>query len=214
MRSACNRSLFSNVNNVSNYRCIYNPVSSFSNTGTYSVCNSSASSIASNQLSILTPEYVNIIKTINAEYSAYTAEKQYEKIDNSYNNFITLDDHLRRMKIKTNSSNMELLIQFTQNALISSVNAFTLYCNNLELIILNNNLQKQITDMISGKNITSVETTNSSGQLSITKSFSLAPVFSYYFYVYGMPSYGVGFDPIKVNFLAGVLRGMGINPYQ
>jgi hypothetical protein len=50
--------------------------------------------------------------------------------------------------------------------------------------------------------------------MSITKTFTLAPIFNYYIIIFGMPAYGVGFDPVKVYFLEQILKNMGVNPYQ
>jgi hypothetical protein len=67
---------------------------------------------------------------------------------------------------------------------------------------------------LTGKNEKVVEMAQASGQLNITKSFKLAPVFNYYIIIYGMPAYGVGFDPVKINFLVDILKSKGINPYK
>jgi hypothetical protein len=50
--------------------------------------------------------------------------------------------------------------------------------------------------------------------LNITKSFKLASVFNNYILIYGLPKYGVGFDPAKIAFLADLLKKKGIDPYK
>ena len=52
------------------------------------------------------------------------------------------------------------------------------------------------------------------GQLAITKTFKLANVFNCYLIIYGMPAPGVGFDPVKINFLVKILKQNGIDPYK
>jgi hypothetical protein len=32
--------------------------------------------------------------------------------------------------------------------------------------------------------------------------------------IYGLPQYGVGFDPVKIAFLADLLKKQGIDPYK
>jgi hypothetical protein len=42
----------------------------------------------------------------------------------------------------------------------------------------------------------------------------LAPLYSYYIYLYGMPAYGVGFDATKLSLLATIMTKYGLNPYK
>ena len=67
---------------------------------------------------------------------------------------------------------------------------------------------------LSNKNEKIVEMANASGQLNINKSFKLAAVFNSYILIYGLPEYGIGFDPIKIAFLVDLLKKKGIDPYK
>jgi len=95
-----------------------------------------------------------------------------------------------------------------------AINAYALYGTNIALTIDKVGLKKTIEDILSGKNEKFIEMAQATGQLVITKTFKLAPLFNYYIIVYGMPAFGVGFDPIKIKFLTDVLVKNGINPYK
>jgi hypothetical protein len=98
--------------------------------------------------------------------------------------------------------------------LVGAINSYALYGSNVSLTLDKVGLNKTINDILTGKNEKFIEMAQATGQLTITKSFKLAPVFNYYIIIYGMPAFGVGFDPIKINFLVDVLKSKGINPYK
>ena len=56
-------------------------------------------------------------------------------------------------------------------------------------------------EILSDKNVGVIENTFSYSNMSVTKAFTLAPVFNYYIMIYGLPVPGVGFDPVKIAFL-------------
>jgi hypothetical protein len=47
----------------------------------------------------------------------------------------------------------------------------------------------------------------------MVQTFELAPLFTYYIKMYGIPAPGVGFDPVKLNIVLTALENMGIDPY-
>ena len=98
--------------------------------------------------------------------------------------------------------------------LTASYNTGQLSGSNLLLAVDKINLQKQIQDILSNKNVKNIDTVGGTGQMSVVKTFKLAPVYNYYITVYGMPQNGVGFDPIKLSYLANVLTLNNINPYK
>jgi hypothetical protein len=73
-------------------------------------------------------------------------------------------------------------------------------------------LQKKIDEILSGKNEQQAMS-NTTGQFTATQTFVLAPLFSYYIVMYGMPAYGVGFDPVKLSIISNILTENGIDPY-
>jgi hypothetical protein len=121
---------------------------------------------------------------------------------------------MQKIILKTSSPQLKLLFRIAQDALIGAINSYTIYGDNLLLKLDKTNLQNKINDILSNKNEKLVELANTSGQLTLKKTFKLAAVFNNYILIYGCPAYGVGFDPAKIDFLANILRKMGINPFR
>ena len=140
------------------------------------------------------------------------AEKLYENIPNDYNAYILLYVQVQLMMKQVTDYRLLILLKLAQEALKGAINSYALYGTTITLTYDKNNLQKTIADILSGKNNNCVA--SATGNLSITKTFKLANVFNAYLIIYGMPSFGVGFDPIKINFLVDVLKQNGIEPYK
>jgi hypothetical protein len=117
------------------------------------------------------------------------------------------------MKSKTINPSIFLLLQIAEDTLRGTFNALTLYGDNILLEIDKQNLQKQIDDIISDKNVETVQTTVATNDISITQKFNLSAVFNYYIRIYGAPVQGEGFDPVKISFLIYTLEENGIDPY-
>jgi hypothetical protein len=134
-------------------------------------------------------------------HSRLLAEKEYEKISTHYEKYIHLLSVLR--SIKTIDPKIMLLIQIAQNTLIGSMNTVSLYSQFTynEVMILK--LNKQIDDILSNKNVIKVMN-SANGLISMAKTFTLSPLFSNYIFIYGMPAYGDGFDPVKLTFLKNI----------
>lgn len=193
------KSLFNSSLNSSQSRSLHNPIYQNNNISDIIFINKS---------------YVNTLKTIEEFYTRNMANKNYEKIPNDYNNYVTLYVVLYKILGCINNPQLKLLFKITQQALMGAMNSYTIYGNNLFLQLENNNLQNQINEYLSNTNQKVVELANASGQLNINKSFKLAAVFNNYILIYGLPQYGIGFDPVKIAFLADLLKKKGIDPYK
>jgi len=138
------------------------------------------------------------LEQIYESYTLLLADKSFETIPTNYAKYNELLTQLKSIKIT--DSNLELLIQITENSLTGSMNVGALYTsyayNEIKVALLN----KRIREILSDKN-THQAATNVSGQFTATQTFTMAPIFSYYVYLYGLPEYGVGFDPAKMAFL-------------
>lgn len=138
------------------------------------------------------------LEQIYESYTLLLADKSFETIPTNYAKYNALLTQLKSIQIT--DSNLELLIQITENSLTGSMNVGALYTsyayNEIKVALLN----KRIREILSDKN-TQQAATNVSGQFTATQTFTMAPIFSYYVYLYGLPEYGVGFDPAKMAFL-------------
>ena len=158
---------------------------------------------------------VDTMQKVETYYGSNLKNKTYANIPTNYETYIDLFAILDYAKNNATDTTIILILTLVEDALVGAINAFTLYGQNASLQIDNTNLQNTVNTILSNKNNASVSAqTTSSGQMSITKTFTLAPIFNYYIIIFGMPAYGVGFDPNKIYFLEQILKNMGVNPYQ
>lgn len=158
---------------------------------------------------------VDTMQRVETYYGSNLKNKTYANIPTNYETYIDLFAILDYAKNNATDPTIILVLSLVEDALVGAINAFTLYGQNASLQIDNANLQSTVNTILSNKNNASVSAqTTSSGQMSITKTFTLAPIFNYYIIIFGMPAYGVGFDPAKIYFLEQILKNMGVNPYQ
>ena len=196
------KSLFTNAVVVSNTRSVMNPVSVGGSGG------------GTSDLAVITASYYNTLKMIEALYGSNMANKNYEKIPNDFNKYVQFYVIIKEIQTKTKNASLLILLKLAQEALVGAINTYTIYGDNVVLRLDKTFLERKVDDILSNKNQKLVEIANSSGQLTITKTFKLAPVFNYYIMIYGMPAFGVGFDPAKINYLVSILKNRGINPYK
>ena len=165
-------------------------------------------------LDMITQPYINILNYIETNYLANMSNKQYALIPTDYNQYVQLYIVLQQLVTIVKNSKLILLLNMIQNGLVGAIQSFSLYGQVNSLQIDKTNLEKKIDEIISNKNVRLVDMSNTSGQMTIKKKIRLAAVFNYYIIIYGMPAFGVGFDPDKIAYLANVLKSRGINPYR
>jgi len=169
---------------------------------------------ATTDLNIITP-YYDFVDKVEKLYGEPMADRNYQRIPTNYAQFLELYNILVKLTTQTENPNLLLLLKLAVDALEGAINTTNLYGQTLALEVDKINLQKRVTDILSNKNEQVVEIPSlTQGQLAVTQTFTLAPVFNYYILIFGIPAYGVGFDPSKISFLADVLTNMGINPYK
>jgi hypothetical protein len=146
------------------------------------------------------------------EYTTFLANRQYQSISTDLNKSLLLYDEVYQQKVLATNSNLLILLQITMDGIQGTMNAYTLYTQNISLTLNNIILEKKIEDILSGKNEKNAMS-DTCGQFTATKTFVLAPLFSYYIMMYGLPAFGVGFDPEKLAVILKVLTANGIDPY-
>ena len=201
------KSLFSNSTVSSNTRSLIHPIS----LGIGPITNSTDTT--NDVLEFLTSSYLSILRIIETQYGANMANKTYEYIPPDYALFTSLSANLKTIQSKTNNSTLSLLLKIAEDTLLGAVNSYSLYGDNLILQVDKSFLEKRINDILTDKNSKTVENTFSYSNLSVQKTFKLAAVFNYYIMIYGLPTQGVGFDPVKISFLVTILTEKGIDPY-
>ena len=155
---------------------------------------------------------VNSINTIDAEYTSRMANRQYADIPTDLIQSLLLHDEVGKQYDAATNSNLRTLLQITLDGLNGAINGYALYTQHLSMSIKNSILEKRIEDILSGKNEKDV-IADTCGGFGLTKTFTLAPLFSYYIAAFGMPAFGVGFDKDKLSLIQQILVAAGIDPF-
>jgi len=146
----------------------------------------------------ITTEQLTALNDIFNSYTLLLANKSFESIPNNYTKYKDILTKLKSIQIA--DPNLELLVKIAENSLKGSMNVNSIYTsyayNEIKVALLN----KRIREILSDKN-TQQTANNVSGQFTATQNFTMAPIFSYYIYLYGLPEFGVGFDHAKMAFL-------------
>ena len=159
------------------------------------------------------PELTNTLKHIETDYVNKMAKRAFLTIPDSVPAFLALNDMMLTAISNQKNTNLRLLFQIARDGMDGALNSRKLFSDNAELDIRVLMLNKKNDDILSGKNeVKAIGSTT--GNISITKTFRLVPLYSYYIYLYGMPAYGVGFDATKLSLLATILNKYGVNPYK
>ena len=158
-------------------------------------------------------ELTNTLQKIETNYVEKMALRKYLEIPTSVPAFLSLNDTMLTAISKQKNTNLRLLFQIARDGMNGALHSRGLFVDNADLDIRVLMLNKKVEDILSGKNeVKAVGDT--SGKITITKTFKLAPIYSYYIYLYGMPAYGVGFDASKLSLLASIMQKYGVNPYR
>ena len=205
--SSYSKSLFTNNTVFSNTRSLFNPIS-------FAIAVQTIGTGTSQELDFLTQYYMDIIRLIQTDYSSKIANQTYEAIPTDYSQYTNLVKEVQDMRSKTTNASVLLLLQIAEDTLRGAFNSLSLYGDNLLLQLDKADLQKQIADILSDKNVTSIQSSMSTNNMTLTQSFQLAPVFNYYIRIYGAPLQGQGFDPVKIAFLIYTLQENGVDPYS
>ena len=158
-------------------------------------------------------DLLTTLQKIETFYVGKMALRKYLEIPSSVPAFLSLNDTMLNAISKQKNTNLRLLFQIARDGMDGALNSKGLFSENADLNIRVLMLNKKNDDILSGKNeLKAIGCTT--GHISITKTFKLAPLYSYYIHLYGMPAYGVGFDATKLSLLATIMTKYGVNPYK
>ena len=158
-------------------------------------------------------DLTSALNIIQNQYVSKEAAKKYLEIPELMTQYLRLNDTMVSSIGKQRNTNLRLLFQIANDGLLGALNSKTLNADNVDLNFQKLMLNKKVDDILSGKNDVKA-LGDTSGEISITKTFKLAPLYSYYIYLYGMPDYGVGFNAAKLSLLVAIMNKYGINPYK
>jgi len=158
-------------------------------------------------------DLTSALNIIQNQYVSKEALKKYLEIPELMSQYLHLNDTMTASIGRQRNTNLRLLFQIANDGLLGALNSKTLNADNVDLNFQKLMLNKKVDDILSGKNDVKA-LGDTSGEISITKTFKLAPLYSYYIYLYGMPDYGVGFNAAKLSLLVAIMNKYGINPYK
>jgi len=155
---------------------------------------------------------LDVLNVIERDYTSHLANQSYSDISNNYLTYSNLFAVISNLQLTTTNPTLAVLLQITTDGLTGSMNALGLSISNIEANVKNILLQNQINAFESTYNQKNV-IANTTGEYQITKTFQLAPIYSYYILLYGIPMANQGFNPSKIALLEPILTNMGITPY-
>lgn len=158
-------------------------------------------------------DLTSALNIIENQYVSKEAAKKYLEIPELMSQYLRLNDTMTASIVKQRNTNLRLLFQIANDGLLGALNSKTLNADNVDLNFQKLMLNKKVDDILAGKNEVKA-LGDTSGEISISKTFKLAPLYSYYIYLYGMPDYGVGFNAAKLSLLVAIMNKYGINPYK
>lgn len=154
--------------------------------------------------------FVDTLTKIENNYVVKMANREYTSIPNDMFGYLTLSDTMLTSIGTQKNSNLKLLLQIALDGLTGALNSKSLSAENAELEINLAMTTKKLEDVLSGKNEIKAMHGETCGKFEIAKTFKLAPTYSYYIHLYGMPAFGVGFDPKKLVLVKAILAKHGI----
>ena len=154
-----------------------------------------------------------IIEFIEKNYGSHSSAKNYHLINGNINVYNSVYENVQNILNAIKTPELVTLITAIQELLTSSFNSLGLHKDNVTQNITISTLTNKVEEILTNKNRDSLLQNNNPGRLTITQTFTLAPVYNYYISIYGMPLQGQGFNPLKISYIAEILTSLDIEPY-
>ena len=154
-----------------------------------------------------------VIEFIEKNYGSHSSAKNYHLIDGNINVYNSVYENVQNILNEIKTPELVTLITAIQELLSSSFNSLGLHKEIVTQNITISTLTNKVEEILTNKNRDSLLQNNNPGRLTITQTFTLAPVYNYYISIYGMPLQGQGFNPLKISYIAEILTSLNIDPY-
>ena len=175
----------------------------------------SETKVSTNPLDSITDDYLKVLDTVKYVYGDRMADREYENIPRSQEEFIDLLANLKDLKDERSETDFKLLIEIAEAALIGAYNSLALYGENIVTAADKVRLEKKVDTILSEANrATTISSAKMTNSFTITQNVKLAPIYNYYILIYGVPAADEGFEPEKLSFLSDILIEKGIDPYN
>jgi hypothetical protein len=155
---------------------------------------------------------IQTFRNIEEKYTSLLAEKNYDKMAPDIIEYSNLYDKISNMVLYTKDKQMKLLFKITQQGLAGAIHAFHLNAANVDLQLKTTTLQTRVNTILSDKNLSAAVMDSNNETISLVKTVTLAPLYSYYILLFGAPN--DGFDPVKIQQILHVLQQYNIDPFE
>jgi len=158
--------------------------------------------------------HVDTFSKIEQKYTRFLSEKNFDQIPADIIEYSNLYDKIQKMVLHSSDKKMQLLFTISLHGLMGAIHAFHLNTQNVQLQLKTLSLQNRVETILTDKNSRDVMNASSSSteSLSLVKTVTLAPLYSYYILLFGVPENG--FDPVKIQEILQVLLQYNVDPYQ
>lgn len=150
---------------------------------------------------------VENLRHVEYKYTNPLSNKNYSEIPTDLIEYSLLYNEINRLYLKTQNENIRLLFRISLQGLTGAMNALNLNNTHIEMNIKNLNLKNRLANR-EFNNVYDITEDN----FTITQTFTLAPLYSYYILLFGIPTNG--FDPCNLKQIIDILNQYGIDPYQ
>jgi len=165
-----------------------------------------------NNETLFTIEQLNKLNIIHELYTEPLGNANYD-IPDDYLDYSNLYSTISNLVINTQNKSIKLLLKITREGLSGAMNALKMNKDIIEYNIQNILLNNKLKDILTNKNDKSV-IDNTNNNITLQKTFTLAPIYSYYISIFGLPEKDQGFHPQKIQILLSLLDKYKINPYN
>ena len=163
-------------------------------------------SILTPPLGDLTYDDVSVLQMVHDKYTWPMASKTYEKIPTEFDAYANVLNQIKTFQVwETKEDAIQMMMNIVETGLLGSLNMGVLFMNNAYDEYKLNMLNKEEQDILTKKNQKSTMT-STEGQFTYEQNVFLSPLYNNYIYMYGMPKFGVGFDPDKLLFVEKLMR--------
>lgn len=200
------------INMLTNRQTIYSNVNRFTNIATISKGNiinilneKEVVVVPVPEVSLSKVQY-DILELIQNNYTSDLASQKYYGISSDLDEYIYLLNGIKEIdSIKRSSNVHKMLTTICINSLIGSLDMYSVYQKTTIHDIKMFELNKTLDEILSDKN-KKVTLGGVKGNFSARKTIKLSPIYSNYIQLYGLPKYGVGFDSMKLAYLAKTMK--------
>jgi hypothetical protein len=145
---------------------------------------------------IFDKKHTEFFNQLENKYTNPLSSKSYDNIENDILQYSELHSKISNIEFNSKNTKMKLLFKISLQGLAGAIHAFQLNTQNIELNLENLYLKNKIETIFSNKNLKLVNEMDT--KMSIVKKFTLAPLYSYYIVLFGIPS-EKGFEQSKLN---------------